>query len=64
MFLGNLFIFSCLLLVVIGILGNCTLGGVQRIVGVEGHAGVDWGQPEIKLLRNALWPTTFGKNNF
>ena len=23
--------------------------------GVEGHAGVNWGQPGVKLLRNALW---------
>ena len=28
---------------------------VQCIVGVKGHAGVNWGQPEVKLLRNALW---------
>ena len=25
-------------------------------VGVKGHAGVSQGQPEVKLLRNAVWP--------
>ena len=28
---------------------------VQCIVGVKGYAGINWGQPEVKLLRNALW---------
>ena len=26
------------------------------IAGVKGHAWVSQGQPEIKFLRNALWP--------
>ena len=29
---------------------------VQCIGGVQGHAGVSWGQPEVKVLRNALRP--------
>ena len=24
--------------------------------GVKGHAGVIWGQPVVKFLRNVLWP--------
>ena len=28
----------------------------QCIAGVKGHAGVSQGQPEIKLLRSAVWP--------
>ena len=28
----------------------------QCIAGVKGHAGVSQGQPEAKLLRNAIWP--------
>ena len=29
---------------------------------VKGHAGVSWGQPEVKLLRNALWlPNLVGR---
>ena len=28
----------------------------QCIAGVKGHAGVSQGQPEVKFLRNALWP--------
>ena len=27
--------------------------------GVEGHAGVSWGQTGVKLLRNALWLPNF-----
>ena len=26
------------------------------LLGVRGHAGVSQGQPEVKLLRNAVWP--------
>ena len=28
----------------------------QCIAGVKGHAGVSQGQPEVKLLSNAVWP--------
>ena len=34
----------------------------HQIPGVKGHAGVSWGQPEVKLLRNALWqPNLVGR---
>ena len=29
---------------------------MQCIAGVEGHVGVSWGQEEVNLLSNALWP--------
>ena len=29
---------------------------VKCIAGVKGHTGVSKGQPEVKLLRNAVWP--------
>ena len=29
---------------------------VGYIAGVKGHVGFIWGQPGVKLLRNALWP--------
>ena len=32
------------------------------IAGVKGHAGVSQGQPEVKLLRNAIWPPNLVKN--
>ena len=28
---------------------------MQCIDGVKGLAGVSWGQPKVKLLRNAIW---------
>ena len=28
----------------------------SALLGSEGHAGVIWGQPGVKLLSNALWP--------
>ena len=36
---------------------------VLCIAGVKGHAGVSRGQPEMKLLRNALWLLNFVRKN-
>ena len=34
-----------------------TLTEVYRIPGVKGHVEFNRGEPEVKLLRNALWPS-------
>ena len=33
------------------------------IAGVKGHARVSQGQPEVKFLRNALWPPNIGRKD-
>ena len=33
-------------------------------IGVKGHAEINWGQPEVKLLRNTIWlPDLVGKTS-
>ena len=34
----------------------------NALLGSKGHAGVSQGQPEVKLLRNAIWPPKLVKN--
>ena len=38
--------------------------GLQCIDGVKGHIGVNWGQPEVTLLRNVVWlPNLVGRTS-